>query len=122
MVNFLKQIFIWWHKQTLGTFIYTLFRGKLVGFDEFGNKYYTNKSGKRWVIYKRTVESSKIPPEWHMWIHFLCKDRPPKNFIKYNWQQKYTENLTGTPKAYKPAGSLSYDSKKNNKKYKIWNA
>ena len=38
MINFLKQIFTWWHKQTLGTFIYTLFTGKLVGIDEFGNK------------------------------------------------------------------------------------
>ena len=38
MFNFLKQIFTWWHKQTLGTFIYTLFTGKLAGIDEFGNK------------------------------------------------------------------------------------
>jgi len=122
MINFLKQIFTWWNKQTLGTFIYTLFQGKLAGIDEFGNKYYTNKNGNRWIIYKDTVESSKIQPEWHLWIHFLSKDEPPKNIVKYIWQQKYTENLTGTPKAYKPTGSLSSDSKKNNKKYKIWNA
>ena len=37
MISFLKQIFIWWHRQTIGTFIYTLFTGKLVGVDEFGN-------------------------------------------------------------------------------------
>jgi len=47
---FLKQIFIWWHKQTLGTFFYTLFTGKLIGEDDFGNKYYSNSKKKRWVI------------------------------------------------------------------------
>ena len=36
MLNILKQIFTWWHRQTLGTFIYTFFVGKFVGFDEFG--------------------------------------------------------------------------------------
>ena len=62
-MSFLKQIFTWWHKQTLGTFIYTLLAGKFVGEDEFGNKYYSNPKGKkRWVIYKDRVESSKIPP------------------------------------------------------------
>ena len=57
-MSFLKQIFTWWHKQTLGTFIYTLLAGKFVGEDEFGNKYYSNTKGKkRWVIYKDIVES-----------------------------------------------------------------
>ena len=50
-MSFLKQIFTWWHKQTLGTFVYTLLAGKFVGEDEFGNKYYSNSKGKkRWVI------------------------------------------------------------------------
>ena len=33
----IKQIFTWWNKKTLGTFLKTLFFGKLVGNDEFGN-------------------------------------------------------------------------------------
>ena len=74
MISFFKQIFTWWNRQTVGTFINTLFTGKFVGKDEFGNKYYTNKKGKRWAIYKNYVESSKIPPEWHLWIHFLTKN------------------------------------------------
>ena len=57
-MSFLKQIFTWWHRQTLGTFLYTLFFGKLVGKDGFGNKYYSDsKKKKRWVIYKKRVES-----------------------------------------------------------------
>ena len=84
MVDFFKQIFTWWHRQTVGTFIYTVFRGKFVGKDEFGNKYYSNSKGKRWVIYKSTIESSRIPPEWHLWIHFLSKNKPSDNLAKFN--------------------------------------
>jgi len=80
---FLNQIFTWWHKQTVGTFIYTLFTGKNVGKDKFGNKYYVNSKGKRWVIYKNNIEATKIPPEWHSWIHFLTRNIPSENMKKY---------------------------------------
>ena len=120
MINFLKLIFTWWHKQTLGTFFYTLFVGKFVGSDEFGNKYYSNSRKKRWVIYKNNVESTKIPPEWHLWIHFMTQNIPSDNANKFSWQKKHEENLTGTKQAYKPEGSLSSDSKKNIKKYETW--
>ena len=105
----------------MGTFIYTLFKGKLVGIDEFGNKYYSSSSGKRWVIYNGITESSKIPAEWHLWIHFLNNKRPSKNMNKFTWQKKHKENLTGTKDAHKPEGSLSSESKKDNKKYETWN-
>ena len=120
MISLFKQIFIWWHRQTFGTFIYTLLTGKYVGKDEFGNKYYTNSKKKRWVIYNNRVESSKIPPEWHLWIHFL-KQKPPLNDMKkFKWQIKYEENLTGTERAHKPSGSLKSNTKKNMKKYEAW--
>ena len=120
-MSFLKQIFTWWHKQTLGTFIYTLLAGKFVGEDEFGNKYYSNTKGKkRWVIYKNRVESSKIPPAWHSWIHFLNRNVPSNDIKKFSWQKEHQENLTGTKKAYKPEGSLSSDLKKSLKKYETW--
>ena len=120
MIDFFKQIFIWWHRQTIGTFLYTLFTGKLVGRDDFGNKYYSNSKGIRWVIYKNKVESSKISPEWHLWIHSLTNSKPHVNPIKFRWQKKHQENLTGTAEAYKPDGSLASDSKKNIKKYDTW--
>ena len=119
-MNFLKQIFTWWHKQTVGTFIYTLFTGKFAGKDQFGNKYYSNSKEKRWVIYKNNVESSKIPPEWHSWIHFLKSKVPSNDSKKFSWQKEHQENLTGTKKAHKPAGSLFSDSKKSIKKYETW--
>ena len=119
-MTFLKQIFTWWHKQTVGTFIYTLFTGKLAGKDQFGNKYYFNSRGKRWVIYKGSVESSKIPPKWHLWIHSLTRNKPLDNNLKFPWQKIHEGNLTGTKSAHKPEGSLSSESQKNIKKYETW--
>ena len=120
MISFFKQIFTWWNRQTFGTFIYTLFTGKLIGVDELGNKYYSNSKGKRWVIYKNRTESSSIPPEWHLWIHFLTEKKPANDMKKFTWQKKHQENLTGTKKAYKPEGVLSSESIKNIKKYETW--
>ena len=88
--------------------------------DEFGNKYYFDSKGKRWVIYKKDVESSKIPPEWHSWIHILNTNNPTVETKKYSWQKKHEENLTGTKQAYKPGGSLMNNSRKNMKKYETW--
>ena len=103
-----------------GTKIYTWFYGNLVGKDEFGNKYYSNSKGKRWVIYKNRVESSKIPPEWHSWIHFTTRNTPSRDKKKFSWQKQHQENLTGTDKAHRPEGSLYSDMKKNMKKYETW--
>ena len=45
MLTLIKEIFIWWNRQTLGTRIHTLLFGKLVGKDSYGNKYYQSKDG-----------------------------------------------------------------------------
>ena len=119
-MSFLKQLFIWWHKQTIGTFIYTLFTGKFVGKDEFDNKYYTNSKGRRWVIYENNIEASKIPPEWHLWMHSTSSNKPKENLKKFTWQKKHEENKTGTEESHKPDGSLTLDLKKNMKKYETW--
>ena len=34
MISFFKQLFVWWHRQTIGTFVYTLFSGKFIGADK----------------------------------------------------------------------------------------
>lgn len=120
MFNILKQIFTWWNKQTIGTFIYTVFRGKFVGKDKFGNKYYNDSKNKRWVIYKKQVEATKIPPDWYSWIHFISDKIPVNEKLQYEWQQEHSENLTGTSKAYKPEGALSSKVLKSTKKYTTW--
>ncbi len=116
MIN-LKQIFTWWHRQTFGTFLKTLFYGKFVGKDKFGNKYYKSKRNERWVVYSGKIEASKITSEWYLWMHHTINDIPADNKKKYSWQKEHSENLTGTFHSYKP----NKISKGNNKKkYEIW--
>ena len=117
MLTFLKKIFTWWNRDTLGTRIKTIFTGKFVGKDNFGNKYYQNKQGKRWVIYSGEIDSSKIPVEWYSWMHFTPnKIEKTHDFKKYEWQKPHQPNLTGTEKAYYP-----YKEKDvSKKKYKTW--
>ncbi len=117
MLTIIKEIFIWWNRQTLGTRINTLITGKLVGKDYLGNKYYENKRGKRWVIYSSEIDASKIPQEWYSWIHFTKnKIEKTHEFKKHYWQKRHEPNNTGTDKAYSP------EKKKdgNYKKYKSW--
>ena len=113
----LKIFFTWWNSQTFGTFLKTLFHGKLVGKDEFGNKYYKNKEDERWVIYSKIVESTKITSDWFMWIHHTIDKVPSKDEKKYLWQKAHSENKTGSEYSYKPT-----KIKKNNelKKYETW--
>ena len=117
MLTLIKEIFTWWNRQTLGTKIQTFFFGKLVGKDSFGNKYYQNKSGKRWMIYKNEVDASKIPNEWYSWIHFINnKIENSHEFKKYSWQKTHQPNRTGTEESYHPnKGNNEID-----KKYKSW--
>lgn len=93
-------------------------RCEKVGEDPFGNTYYQSKKVRndgrfsRIVVYKGRAEGSKVPPEWHGWLHYMT-DMPPKGRpLKQPWQKTHLPNLTGTkfsscPKAtsnisYKP--------------------
>ena len=117
MLTFIKQIFTWWNHQTLGTRIYTLIFGKFKGTDYYGNKYYQNKSGKRWIIYNGEVDATKIPNEWYSWMHYLSnKIEHNQELKKFSWQKQSEPNRTGTTKAYHP----NKDSKNDYKKYKSW--
>ena len=116
-MNLIKQIFTWWNRQTVGTFLKTVFLGKLVGKDQYGNKYYQSKKDERWVIYAKEVEATKITDEWFLWIHHTTNQTPNNSKNKYNWQKDHIENLSGTENAYKPN-----TIKKNleHKKYDNW--
>ena len=118
MLTFLNKIFTWWNQDTFGTKLKTIFFGKLVGSDSFGNKYYQSKSGQRWVIYSKEVDATKIPVEWYSWMHFTQNRIEKKHELeKYDWQKPHQSNQTGTEKAYYP------NKHKDNaieKKYKSW--
>ena len=118
LVNFFKSMFIWWCNQTIGTFLFTLFYGTKVGSDLFGNIYYKNKNdSKRWVIYNGEVESSKIPPEWHLWIHHTNNLTPDNTkFVNYHWIKPHKKNKTGSSDAYHPK-KYTKDKKEAYKKW-----
>jgi NADH:ubiquinone oxidoreductase subunit len=112
MKTFFTQFFTWWNGQTLGTRFYTWRKGQRVGSDEFGNVYYEagkDSAGrnKRWVIYNGYAEASAIPPGWHGWMHHRTDTPPTKeDYRPREWQKPYQPNLTGTPAAYRPKGSV----------------
>lgn len=99
---------------TLGTSLYTLFRGKKVGTDEFGNRYYTNGKNRRWVIYNGISEASKVPALWHRWLHKTTDEIPSdSNQPNYAWEKQHLPNLSGTDMAYVPKGHLKAEGERN---------
>ncbi len=115
-MNF-KIIFTWWNKQTFGTFLKTIFLGKYVGKDEYGNKYYKNKLDERWVIYSNNIEATKITSDWFLWMHHTIDKIPNNNEKKYIWQKNHLENKTGTKDSYKP---IKIEKNGTKKKYETW--
>ncbi|MGB0087018.1 MAG: NADH:ubiquinone oxidoreductase subunit NDUFA12 [Rhodomicrobiaceae bacterium] len=108
-----NDLFTWWHGTTLSTRLYTQKHGRFIGEDGFGNKYYEDKSGlgpagrpRRWVIYNGEAEASKVPPEWHGWLHYIVDEPPSSGYQPKSWQKPHVENRTGTAEAYRPPGSI----------------
>ncbi len=104
---------------TIGTRLMTWLRGREVGRDQFGNRYYRGKarSGyrreRRWVMFDGEDEASRVPPEWHAWLHHLVTDVPKDTAPRYPWQKEHQPNLTGTPAAYRPPGSVLAGGKRD---------
>ena len=107
-MNFFKMIFVWWNGATFGTLLTTWLYGTFVGQDEYGNRYYQNKNGsRRWVLFNGTVEASRVPADWHGWMHHTFKEPPTSAPFKTKaWEAAHKPNLTGTEAAYRPDGSL----------------
>lgn len=87
---------------------------KFVGSDAYGNKYYRAKARKgykherRFVRYHGAPEATKIPPEWHGWMHHQTDVVPAKagQSFRRSWQKPHQQNMTGTKEAYLPQGHL----------------
>jgi NADH:ubiquinone oxidoreductase subunit len=113
----LKTLFTWWNGATPGVYFTAWKRGSLVGQDAEGNRYYEardardsydDKRKRRWVIYKGYAEASKVPPEWHGWLHHTFDEPPTKEPLKRrSWEKDHIPNLTGTVEAWRPAGSIA---------------
>ncbi len=81
--------------------------GTYKGQDTFGNRYYESKRGadafgrkRRWVIYAGSLEPTKVPGEWHGWLHHT-RDTPAQH-TPYPWRKGHLPNMTGTGNAYFP--------------------
>ena len=123
-MGFLSKIFTWWDGATIGTSLFSAMNGERVGSDAQGNAYFRSKKKtpdgreRRWVIYRGANDASRVPPEWHGWLHGSFADEelggvpeshlPPPRI----WEVDYTPNATGTAKAYRPQGALERGGKR----------
>ena len=93
----------------IGTRIFTMLHGHKVGQDRYGNSYYqerrpaVGRRSRRWADYAGIPDASKVPPEWHAWLHHTT-DAPLSELSRRPWWKPHLPNLTGTALAYRPAG------------------
>ena len=98
-------------KMSLINNLWIKFFCKQVGVDQFGNTYFIGKGknylgqNKRFVLYNRIDDGSKVPAGWHAWLHYLSKDLPLETQVDYEWQTAHVQNLTGTKMAHDPSKS-----------------
>ena len=102
------------------TLCHTALFGKLAGADSFGNRYYQGRrymAGgryRRWVVYHGDVEASRVPPEWHAWLHHTVDDAPAKDGApRQSWQKEHLPNQTGTDGAYRPPGHIQASGRRD---------
>ena len=111
-MTILGKIFTWWDGATIGTHLWSWRHGEKIGTDAQGNAYY--RGGKhpdgrerRWVIYQGANDASRVPAEWHGWLHGSFDGVPESNLPPPRiWEADYEPNATGTAAAYRPAGAL----------------
>ncbi len=110
---FFGKIFTWWNGATIGTALFSAMKGEQIGTDVQGNRYFRSKKKhgdgreRRWVIYEGANDASRVPAEWHGWLHGSGDDLPESNLPPPRiWEVDYTPNATGTASAYRPVGAL----------------
>jgi NADH:ubiquinone oxidoreductase subunit len=122
MLDLLKRLVTWWNGQTLGTQIFTARNGVKVGEDAEGNTFYRSRDGKRrWVIYNGEAEASRVSPDWHGWLHHTWDEPPTEAPMAHKpWEKPHLPNLTGTARAYAPAGSIRRAEPEERRDYEAW--
>ena len=118
-MSILGKIFTWWDGATIGTLLWSARKGEHVGTDAQDNKYYRSKSVKdgaserRWVLYNGSNDASRVPAEWHGWLHGSYDELPESHLAPAKiWEVDFTPNATGTVDAYRPAGALERGGKR----------
>jgi NADH:ubiquinone oxidoreductase subunit len=121
-MGFWAKVFTWWNGETFGTQFYTWRKGRLVGEDAEGNRYYQSADGaRRWVIYDGEAEASRVSPEWHGWLHHTYQEPPTSAPLpRKPWEQPHLPNLTGSDIAYRPPGSILAERPAAPRDYEAW--
>lgn len=129
-MKFIKRLFAWWDGATYGTLLAIKRRAEFVHEDDYGNRYFEERKmtydgrKRRWVTYKGYADASRIPAEWHGWLHHMYDDRPNETPLPtaQSFEKEHRPNLTGTIHAYHPKGSLSGGGQraKNASDYEAW--
>ncbi len=107
------NIFTWWTGSTFGTWLKTARFGTEVGRDAEGNIYFEDvdgksKTGRRWVVYAGSNDSSGVPPEWHLWLHHTRAEPPSQTPLPVKaWEKPWRPNPTGSDRAEMPRGALA---------------
>ena len=127
-MSILGNTFTWWNGAGFGTWFATKFSATSVGHDALGNVYYEAKADKagrkrRSVMYNGSNDASRVPPEWHGWLHGTLDDLPENALPPARrWEQEPTANLTGTRAAHRPAGAIETGGKRapSSGDYQAW--
>jgi NADH:ubiquinone oxidoreductase subunit len=113
------KLFTWWDGATIGTMIAAARGFEQVGTDAQGNAYYRSKKKlpdgreRRWVIYNGANDASRVPAEWHGWLHGSYDELPESRLPPPKvWEAEHTPNPTGTAAAYRPQGALERGGKR----------
>jgi NADH:ubiquinone oxidoreductase subunit len=122
LLNSLLRSVTWWNGQTLNTQLWTWRKGVKVGEDSQGNIFYVNNDRtRRWVIFNGEAEASRIDPDWHGWLHHTWDEPPTSKPLAHKlWEKPHQENLTGTPLAYAPKGSIRRADPVSRSDYEAW--
>lgn len=119
-MGILSKIFTWWDGATIGTLLDSGLKGEQVGTDAQGNRYFRAKKAKhvdgrerRWVLYNGANDASRVPAEWHGWLHGTF-DGVPESYLPPAriFEVDFTPNATGTAAAYRPQGALERGGKR----------
>ncbi len=112
----LKTLFTWWSGATIGVLFTIKKRADFVGEDLAGNRYFQERTNRdsydgrlrRFVTYRGYADATKVPADWHGWLHYTFDEPPTVAPFKLKaWEKDHLPNMTGTPYAYRPAGAIA---------------
>lgn len=117
--GFFSMLFTWWNGAAAGARLTIWQRARKVGEDEYGNRYFEEAKEslegrkRRYVVFNGYADASRVPADWHGWLHHTFTDPPSLAPLKRQaWETDHRPNLTGTVHAYRPTGSLAGDGER----------